>query len=526
MTKKYTINLSVDYNTNVNSDLPHTYPLLILKRTCTPNLRIVLCYPQMTSIKPTEPLINQKVNKRKLETSALGQLPKRRKFATKPASGQPSSTTKFLNAAKRDGISRKKTEKHYRQEVKVDNRDDERFGIKEHDRKMTKIKTYERDLMGFCVLAQSLCANEGAPLTKRSEKANCHHNNHSEPGPNTMGLSCHSAGRSLYEKHLCAALHHIREAAHLKTFDVGVLREETNNQTDTMGKVGSYCKALESQLIKTTAKYNGLNASCRKAVDTVTKVRTFMDEWERWKVQYVSELRIQYDPTLCGGVSKPTLDVLSAQSGASKLRLSAIKSLSQQKADVINKMKSLSPSTMSNLHQQGKEQNLEECQLANQLLQCVGSSTELSRNETESHFLNVVENLSKFEVSKQHEELLVLSSMVRMHHQLNVCRADATLLQQSDSNQSTNTSKSSTVSHNMPDLLKRFQKTEPVSQDIEPLHSNVNIDRLGGSRLKTVFGSNSVSKVTVRWDRDTHNTPLEEVNWASKTTTRGIPGTV
>jgi hypothetical protein len=353
---------------------------------------------------------NGKSNKRK--ASEISRDPVAEKKRQKPATfPTANAATKLLEKSKKKDERNKKQAELAKKRAKREAREEDRFGVTEHVRKTAKLTGYEKDLMSFCVEAYELCVDEEGDLEgvedfffEAKDEATA---------TATEGGHVVRRGRSPYESHLMEALNHIREAYEWKGGErsgiapTAILEREevalpskregkkppnSESSRDRANYLDRVYKRLNAHLSGIGAKCVAAGKLCKKTSSTLDEVRGFLEDWEAWKVHYVSEIRVQFDPVFCGGMTKPTMETLSAQSTASKERLKAARELATQKAALLRELEALeSRNGGDDDGNERGEKSLRKARLDNALLENVGSSMALSRQRLEHDFLDVLD---------------------------------------------------------------------------------------------------------------------------------------
>jgi hypothetical protein len=285
----------------------------------------------------------------------------------------------LVNRAKRERAASADANKKRDGETKAEGRETNRFSIAEHDRRTNKLASYEDKLMAFCVELYDAFVR----LDPRSD-------------PSVLSSSERAVAKEEEEekderrdseaRHLEEALEHLVSASKLAALRTAVPAKKDGDddvESDSFPETGRETNLikLRDDVRKTAAKTSSccreISRTCKAANAAVKKVASFLDDWERWKVQYASELRIGYDPTLCGGMTKPTMEVLSAQSDSSKLRLCVSRRLSKRKKELAEKLK---------VEKATRIDGRSPSSTTIELLETVGFAMELSRNEMEEAF--------------------------------------------------------------------------------------------------------------------------------------------
>lgn len=312
-------------------------------------------------------------------------------------------------------------------------------------------------------------------------------------------------GRNIPEHHLAKALYHLEK----------VVSTTADNTTSSLKDIQDKSSKILEHLRKISNQHDEAHKICKKVITTMQRMRKVMDEWDRWRIQYISELRINYDPTLCGGISKPLLDVFSAQSNASKYRLGIMNKMNEKKEEILNEIK--------DIQEELKEGNNEK-----ELLELSSNVLELSRNEIELAHLDIQDKMNR------NNNTTELSSIYRNNRQSRAKSLDLKYSKNSPvtidetvtaEDEINNTDKMMDCSsYDMPDLLTFGDKTEKATTTTTTTTAPSSSSRTFKNKKKDItpsFFTNTIQQIDVTLNRgNNYNTPLDKVNWASKTSVR------
>lgn len=460
------------------------------------------------------------------------------------------------------------------------------FTINETEKIPNKLKEYENTLCSYCVNLYNLCSNDTIKLSNElPEISYPPTTDTATTTTTTTNRDAHpTLGKTLRERHLAEALYHLEQAL---AIDVNV----GEHSGDDLGDVKETKKMYRSlqqtsskildHLSTVTKAHVEANKVCKKSVSVFKKLSELMSDWDRWKIQYMSELRIHYDPTLCGGISKPTLDVFSAQSNASKMRLGVVERLASKRDELLKELQEVdqqlssttqtSPMVTDTDITAADEANVSKLmkrktKVTKDLLEVTASSMEILRSEREVHYLDTRDQIASH-ISKKHKTPFLgkitgtmttedISKTYRWTKQQNVEVMASTLSQPTKGTLRTNDAdetgwyededehEDKDKDNNCESNNNNAAETLPSTFEATGMPSLVASTRApqkekGGSRRKRSpdpptlsppqshqklprinYGFNPVTQIDITWDNSSFDVPLEKVNWASKTTVR------
>lgn len=187
-------------------------------------------------------------------------------------------------------------------------------------------KNYQNLLYGFCKNTYQLMEEEMfqphglVGLKSLSENAD------SEIGDQKCNFNDQKALSFLAAVATFCANETVAEFLEAKNCDDVGARHETSDKKNVTSKTkndfGQIIKTESSNICKMLkilqSKQSKVLQNCKEIKKCILEFEKEREHWEIWKMQYASEIRTNYDPTLGGGVSKPTLEILSIQSTLSK----------------------------------------------------------------------------------------------------------------------------------------------------------------------------------------------------------------
>jgi hypothetical protein len=334
-------------------------------------------------------------------------------------------------------------------------------------------------------------------------------------------------------------------------------------------KMEKQCGNMLKYLNQINSNHNKATKICRESIACIQNIDDAFKEWELWKVMYVSQLRIQYDPTLCGGISKPTLDTLCAQSNASKLRLDVQQGLLEERVLIMKRLDELKSvtrpvTTSATTKRRGSiTDKVKQLKLTNKALELTDIVLELSRDELESNYLDTKNKLLRYDsstvtttpsvlghnqsVANTREEWkkrdltsLERTALIKLQHQKKTRAHHERLFPHLHITPEEKDQDYDPSMYGMPDLTPstRLTNNEPpvpmVDDVIIEKHTPAQVQSIStttttkkvtsiNDKLDAQFGQNSVKTAAIAWNSGLYNMPLSAVNWASKTTVRASP---
>ncbi len=132
-----------------------------------------------------------------------------------------------------------------------------------------------------------------------------------------------------------------------------------------------------------SARYAEASKAYKEASGVRARLAADLAEWDAFKMDFTAAWMIASDPTFCGGISKPTLEIFVAQSTSAKRRGEALSKLRAEEAKSTTTTTTISPTTIEKKLRTAREEKERRFRAA-ELLFCADEDASGGKNAPEA----------------------------------------------------------------------------------------------------------------------------------------------